>query len=149
MKKVCFFGEQEGSKIPRVARELERIVLAMTRSEHDISIEVGSRNAFDRLVIRTVRRCQEQTGCDNLLLTVSVPDMEQQWEVSRTREDGLMLELQECSLLDAAQSTPAQQAIELLWDADTAVCFVRREGSWAWQAMKHAERNEMEVIRIQ
>lgn len=148
MKTVCFFGEGAGAQTKQVRQQVERAVMAMIRSKRFVTIHVNDRNAFDRMVIDTVRRCQDETRCTNVVLVIHTPDCPEEVIESRMSLDCVLLEQQVRLWPEEARRSPALLAGDLLWSAETAVVYARQEKGWVREALENAEASGVEVIRI-
>lgn len=147
---VSLFGHRKLNDIPRIERELEKIVCSLLLSKEYIEFLVGRSGEFDILAASVIRRCQRKIRDDNSSLILVLPYT----SAELARNDAFFLEyydeIEVCSSSSIAHFKAAYQLRNkyMVERSELVVFFVSHPSGGAYQTLKYAEKLSVDYINL-
>lgn len=147
---VSLFGHRKLNDIPRIERELEKIVCSLLLSKEYIEFLVGRSGEFDILAASVIRRCQRKIRDDNSSLILILPYSSADF----LRNEDFFLkyydEIEICPVSSDVHFKAAYQARNryMAERSNFVIFYVCNSSGGAYQTLKYAEKLSVDYINL-
>ena len=147
---VSLFGHRQINDVPKIEKELEKIVCSLLLSKEYVEFLIGRRGEFDILAASVIRRCQRKIRDDNSSLILILPYVSA--EVARNETFFLKYydEIEVCLSSSTAHFKAAYQNRNkyMVERSELVIFYVCHASGGAYQTLKQAQQLSVDYINL-